>query len=73
VGAHLVKRMTYDAETDELLASDDIKDLMGPLAVERELPEGVHNIRTDFHMEDVYIEGKIWTGSTIFKLKTMDP
>lgn len=29
VGAHLVKRMTYDAETDELLASDDIKDLMG--------------------------------------------
>ena len=49
IGAHLIQRITYNAVTHELLATDDIKVLMSPQVLDRLLPEGVHNIRTEFH------------------------
>ena len=73
VGAHLIKRVTYNPETGEHVATDDLYDLADPMMVRRHLPEEVSNIRTEYHYVKDYLEDKMWTGSTIFKLKTMDP
>ena len=51
-GVHMIRRKTFNLDTDELISEDGEKELLDPLILDRPLPEGVHNIKAEYHYVD---------------------
>ena len=70
-GARLVRRITTDLDTGELVADENEVELSREQEFTRLLPEEVRNIRTEFYMVEDIRDPSRWTGTTTFKLKPL--
>ena len=70
-GARLVRRVTTNIDTGGCIADENEKALSRVHQYTRLLPDGVHNIRSDFYLVDDVADEKPWTGTTTFKLKPL--
>ena len=72
LGVHLMRRVTYNLQSGEVLGDDGELELLDAEKLDRPLPGGAQDIKVEHHFVDERAEEKPWTGSTLFRLKEIE-
>ena len=69
---NVFERRAYDIDSGTWLKIDKGEELLDTMTVNRPLPDGVRNIRTELYMHTECEEDKTWTGKTVFNILPLD-